>query len=72
MAARPISAHGDRHSASIYSQSNEFPEIARFKVFIIKYFNIYLFIYLYYFRMKILFYFNLILLLEQHEIMKVQ
>ncbi len=35
MAARPISATGDRNSASLYSQSNDIPEIARFKVFII-------------------------------------
>jgi hypothetical protein len=35
MAARPVSAHSERHSASVYSQSNTVPEIARFKVFII-------------------------------------
>jgi hypothetical protein len=35
MAARPISANGDRHSAPLYSQSNDIPEIARFKVCII-------------------------------------
>jgi len=35
MAARPVSANGDRHSASRYSQSNDIPEIARFKVLII-------------------------------------
>jgi hypothetical protein len=32
MAARPVSASGDRRSASLYSQSNDIPEIARFKV----------------------------------------
>ncbi|CAF3729407.1 unnamed protein product [Rotaria sp. Silwood1] len=31
MAARPISANGDRYSASLYSQGNTIPEIARFK-----------------------------------------
>jgi len=35
MAARPVSATGDRNLASLYSQSNDIPEIARFKVFII-------------------------------------
>jgi hypothetical protein len=35
MAARPISANGERYSASSYTQGNDIPEIARFKVFII-------------------------------------
>ncbi len=35
MAARPVSAAGDRRSGSLYSQSNDIPEIARFKVLII-------------------------------------
>jgi hypothetical protein len=37
MAARPVSASGDRRSASLYSQSNDIPEITRFKVFIINF-----------------------------------
>jgi hypothetical protein len=68
MAARPVSANGNRYSESQYSQSNDIPEIARFKVFII----ILKSISLNYFRMKISFYFNSIFQVEQHVIMKVQ
>jgi hypothetical protein len=32
MAARPVSATGSRRSAPLYSQGNDIPEIARFKV----------------------------------------
>jgi hypothetical protein len=32
MAARPVSANGDRRSIARYSESNDIPEIARYKV----------------------------------------
>ncbi|CAF4834490.1 unnamed protein product, partial [Rotaria magnacalcarata] len=31
MASRPLSANGDRRSASLYAQGTTIPEIARFK-----------------------------------------
>jgi hypothetical protein len=39
MAARPMSATGDRRSTPLYSQSNDIPEIARFKVLILSTFK---------------------------------
>jgi hypothetical protein len=69
MAARPISTRNDRRPIALHAQSTSIPEIVPFKVFIYIFELIRLRIC---FRVKILFYFNLIFLVEQLVIMKVQ
>jgi len=70
MAERPISATGTRRSTPLYSQSNDIPEIARFKVHNLYNISFSLYLIFLLLRMKILFFFNSIYQVEQHEITK--